>query len=107
MARRKSSYRAKRSRRTTHTKRTRSRHTRRIRRIRRSRRGGDGSIGTPYSAYRMMPLNPNQTLGGQYFSRANQIGGGVGGVIQPSGSSMSVGSKNGQMATRLVTGGRA
>jgi len=54
-----------------------------------------------------MPLNPNQTLGGQYFSKANQIGGGVGGVIQPSGSSMSVGSKNGQMATRLVTGGRA
>lgn len=101
MARRKSlhrsrrAHRTKRSRRTRHTKRTHSRRT---------RRGGDGSIGTPYTGGRIMPLNPNQTLGGQYFSKANQSGGGV---IQPSGSSMSVGSKNGQMATTLVTGGRA
>lgn len=104
MARRKSlhrsrrAHRTKRSRRTRYTKRTRSRRT---------RRGGDGSIGTPYSAYRMMPLNPNQTLAGGYFSKPNQSGGGVGGVLQPSGSRMSVGSKDGQMATRLVTGGRA
>jgi hypothetical protein len=99
MARRKSSHRghrAKRSRRTKHT-----------RRVRRTRRGGDGSIGAPYSATRMMPLNPNQTLAGGYFSKPNQSGGGVGGVLQPSGSRMSVGSKDGQMATRLVTGGRA
>jgi hypothetical protein len=117
MARRKSlhrsrrAHRTKRSRRTRHTKRTRSRRT---------RRGGDGSIGTPYSAYRMMPLNPNQTLDGQNFSRANQIGGGgkitryrtggstcTGGTLQPSGNNINQSCPNGQMATTLVTGGRA
>ena len=74
----------------------------------------------------MMPLNQNQTLAGGYFSRANQIGGGlippggggggggigrhtggnVGGVLQPTGSMMKVGGSNGQMATYGVTGGR-
>jgi hypothetical protein len=78
MARRKSSYR---SRRTKNAKR--SRRYKRTRRIRRSRRGGDGSIGTPYTGGRMMPLNPNQTLDGRYFSRPNQIGGGSGGAISP------------------------
>ena len=110
MARRKSSHRA---RRTKHTRRSRTKHTRRrhTRRVRRTRRGGDGSIGAPYPATRMMPLNPNQTLNGGYFSRANQIGGSTstctGGTLQPSGSVMNAGCGNGQMATRLVTGGRA
>jgi hypothetical protein len=56
-----------------------------------------------------MPLNPNQTLTGGYFSRANQIGGSTctGGTLQPSGNVMNAGCSNGQMATRLVTGGRA
>ncbi len=94
MARRKSSRRGHRS-----------RHTRRVRRTRRTRRGGDGSIGAPYPASRMMPLNPNQTLDGRYFSRSNQIGG-RGGILQPSGSMMNVGGANGQMATYGVTGGR-
>ena len=118
MARRKSSHRGHRSRRTKHT---RSR-TKRTRRVRRTRRGGDGSIGTPYPPTRMMPLNQNQTLAGGYFSRPNQIGGGlippggggigrhtggnVGGVLQPTGSMMKVGGSNGQMATYGVTGGR-
>ena len=128
MARRKSSHRGHRSRLTKHTRsRTkRSRRTKHTRRVRRSRRGGDGSIGTPYPATRMMPLNQNQTLAGGYFSRANQIGGGlippgggsggggigrhtggnVGGVLQPTGSMMKVGGSNGQMATYGVTGGR-
>ena len=67
-----------------------------------------------------MPLNPNQTLDGRYFSRPNQIGGGSGGaispaeyssggkggVLQPSGSKMVVGGKDGQMATYGPTGGR-
>jgi hypothetical protein len=53
----------------------------------------------------MMPLNPNQTLDGRYFSRSNQIGG-RGGILQPSGSMMNVGGANGQMATYGVTGGR-
>ena len=83
----------------------RSRHTRRVRRTRRTRRGGDGSIGSPYPASRIMPLNPNQTLDGRYFSRSNQIGG-RGGVLQPTGSMMNVGGANGQMATYGVTGGR-
>jgi hypothetical protein len=104
MARRKSSHRGHRAKRSRHTKHTRRRHTRHVRR---TRRGGDGSIGTPYTGGRIMPLNPNQTLAGGYFSKPNQSGGGVGGVLQPSGSRMSVGSKDGQMATRLVTGGRA
>jgi hypothetical protein len=95
MARRKSSRRGHRSRR-----------TRRVRRTRRIRRGGDGSIGAPYPASRIMPLNPNQTLDGRYFSRSNQIGGGRGGMPQPSGSIMNVGGANGQMATYGVTGGR-
>jgi hypothetical protein len=103
MARRKSSRRGHRSRRTKHNRR---RHTRRVRRTRRTRRGGDGSIGSPYPASRIMPLNPNQTLDGRYFSRSNQIGG-RGGVLQPTGSMMNVGGANGQMATQLVTGGRA
>ena len=92
----------KHSRRTKHTKRSRRARTR----TRRTRRGGDGS---PYPASRMMPLNSNQTLNGGYFSRANQIGGGTctGGILQPSGSVMNAGCSNGQMATRLVTGGRA
>jgi hypothetical protein len=94
MARRKSSRRGHRSRR-----------TRRVRRTRRTRRGGDGSIGSPYPASRIMPLNPNQTLDGRYFSRSNQIGG-RGGVLQPTGSTMNVGGANGQMATYGVTGGR-
>ena len=117
MARRKSlhrgrrAHRTKRSRRTRHTKRTRSRRT---------RRGGDGSIGTPYTGGRIMPLNQNQTLDGRNFSRANQIAGGggigryhtggspcTGGSIQPSGSMINQSCPNGQMATTLVTGGRA
>lgn len=107
MARRKSSHRSRRIR-TRHAKR--ARHTKRSRytkRTRRSRRGGDGSIGTPYTGGRMMPLNPNQTLDGRYFSRPNQIGGGSPGVLQPSGTSMSVGGKDGQMKSFLITGGRA
>jgi hypothetical protein len=68
----------------------------------------------------MIPLPPNNTLDGRYFSRANQIGGGLippgggggigrhqGGVLQPSGSMMNVGGANGQMKNFLVTGGRA
>ena len=72
----------------------------------------------------MMPFGPNQTLDGRYFSRANQIGGGgggltgsdypssgvgvsrPGGILQPSGSMMRVGGANGQMATYGATGGR-
>ena len=69
----------------------------------------------------MIPLPPNNTLDGRYFSRANQIGGGLihpndpnsggngrhgGGILQPSGSMMNVGGANGQMATYGVTGGR-
>lgn len=128
MARRKSSHRAHRAKhtrgRSRRTKHTRRRHTRRVRR---TRRGGDGSIGTPYPAERMMPLRQNQTLAGGYFSRANQIGGGlippggggggggigrhtggnVGGTLQPSGSVMIANRSNGQMSTNLVTGGRA
>lgn len=126
MARRKSSYRSRHSRRSKNAKR--SRRSKRTRRIRRARRGGDGSIGTPYPAARMMPLNPNQTLDGRYFSRPNQIGGGGSGsgaispaeyssggkggvpsevgVLQPSGSRMVVGGKDGQMATYGRTGGR-
>ena len=116
MARRKSSHRA---RRTKHTRRSRTKHTRRrhTRRVRRTRRGGDGS--TPYATSRMIPLPPNNTLDGRYFSRANQIGGGLihpnsggigrhtGGMLQPSGTSMVVGGANGQMKSFLVTGGRA
>lgn len=107
MARRKSSHRSRRIR-TRHAKR--ARHTKRSRhtkRTRRTKRGGDGSIGTPYPLARIMPLNPNQTLDGRYFSRPNQIGGGSPGVLQPSGTSMSVGGKDGQMKSFLVTGGRA
>jgi len=52
----------------------------------------------------MMPLNQNQTLAGGYFSRANQIGGGV---LQPSGTMMNVGGADAQMKNFLVTGGRA
>jgi hypothetical protein len=117
MARRKSSHRGHRAKRSRRTKHTRRRHTRHVRR---TRRGGDGSIGTPYSAYRMMPLNPNQTLDGQNFSRANQFGGGggitrsrtggstcTGGTLQPSGNNINQSCPNGQMATTLVTGGRA
>ena len=106
MARRKSSHRSRRIR-TRHAKR--ARHTKRSRhtkRTRRTKRGGDGSIGTPYPGTRMIPLNPNQTLDGRYFSRPNQIGGSPG-VLQPSGTSMSVGGKDGQMKSFLVTGGRA
>ena len=61
----------------------------------------------------MIPFGPNQTLDGGYFSRANQNGGsrcnggGGGGILQPSGTSMAVGGKNGQMKSFLVTGGRA
>lgn len=67
----------------------------------------------------MIPLPPNNTLDGRYFSRANQIGGGLihpgsdgigrhgGGMLQPSGTSMVVGGANGQMKSFLVTGGRA
>jgi len=70
----------------------------------------------------MIPLPPNNTLDGRYFSRANQIGGGLinpndpngggigrhqGGVLQPSGSMMNVGGASGQMKNFLVTGGRA
>ena len=129
MARRKSSYRSRRSRRSKNAKR--SRRYKRTRRVRRSRRGGDGSIGTPYPGGRMMPLKPNQTLDGRYFSRPNQIGGGSGsgaispaeyssggkggvstspsevGVLQPSGSRMVVGGKDGQMKSILTTGARA
>jgi hypothetical protein len=69
----------------------------------------------------MIPLPPNNTLDGRYFSRAHQNGGGLihpndpnsggigrhtGGVLQPSGSMMNVGGANGQMATYGVTGGR-
>ena len=105
--RRRKSSRHHRHRRTKHTKH--SRRTKHAKRVRRTRRGGDGSIGTPYPATRMMPLNQNQTLAGGYFSRPNQIGGGActGGTLQPSGSVMNAGCSNGQMATRLVTGGRA
>ena len=115
MARRKSSHRA---RRTKHTRRSRTKHTRRrhTRRVRRTRRGGN----TPHPAMRMIHLPPNNTLDGRYFSRANQIGGGLippgggggigrhgGGTLQPSGTSMVVGGANGQMKSFLVTGGRA
>ena len=57
----------------------------------------------------MIPLNPNQTLGGRYFSRANQIGGGActGGTLQPSGNVMNAACNSGQEATTLFTGGRA
>jgi hypothetical protein len=58
----------------------------------------------------MIPFGPNQTLDGRYFSRANQNGGNRcngGGVLQPSGTSMAVGGKDGQMKSFLVTGGRA
>lgn len=107
--RRRKSSRHHRHRRTKHTKH--SRRTKHTKRARRTRRGGDGSIGAPYPATRMMSLNPNQTLNGGYFSRANQIGGSTstctGGTLQPSGSVMNAGCGNGQMATRLVTGGRA
>ena len=123
MARRKSSHRAHRAHRTKRSRRTKHNRRRHTRRVRRTRRGGDGSIGTPYPAARMMPLNPNQTLDGRYFSRPNQIGGGSsltgsdypapapagvskGGVLQPTGSRMNVGGANGQMATYGVTGGR-
>ncbi len=107
MARRKSSYRSRRSCRTKNAKR--SRRSKRTRRVRRARRGGDGSIGTPYPAARMMPLNPNQTLDGRYFSRANQIGGSTctGGTLQPSGNIMNAGCANKQMATHFMTGARA
>jgi hypothetical protein len=92
MARRKSSHRGHRAKhtrgRSRRTKHTRRRHTRRVRR---TRRGGDGSIGTPYPAARMMPLNPNQTLDGRYFSRANQIGGG----LIPSGGGGGIGRHTG------------
>ena len=105
--RRRKSSRRHRHRRTKHTKH--SRRTKHAKRVRRTRRGGDGSIGTPYPPTRMMPLPPNNTLNGGYFSRANQIGGGActGGTLQPSGNVMNAGCSNGQMATRLVTGGRA
>jgi hypothetical protein len=110
MTRRKSSHRGHRAKhtrvRSRRTKHTRRRHTRRVRR---ARRGGDGSTGTPYSAYRMMPFGPNQTLDGRYFSSANQSGGSpcTGGTLQPSGNMVNASCKNGQMATTLVTGGRA
>ena len=107
MARRKSSHRSRRIR-TRHAKR--ARHTKRSRhtkRTRRTKRGGDGSIGTPHPLTRIMRLNPNQTLDGRYFSRPNQIGGGSPGVLQSTGTSMSVGGKDGQMKSFLVTGGRA
>jgi hypothetical protein len=69
----------------------------------------------------MMPLRPEQTLDGRHFSRPNQIGGGLippggggggigrhqGGALQPSGTFMRVGNKDGQMKSFLVTGGRA
>lgn len=128
MARSKSSYRSRRTKH-TRTRTKRSRRTKHTRRARRTRRGGDGSIGTPYTGGRIMYLNPNQTLDGRYFSRANQIGGGSGGAVspaeyssggkggvstspsevgalQPSGSRMVVGGKDGQMATYGPTGGR-
>jgi len=120
MARRKSSHRAHRAHRTKRSRRTKHNRRRHTRRVRRTRRGG-----APYAATRMMPLNPNQTLDGRYFSRPNQIGGGSsltgsdypapapapagvskGGVLQPTGSRMNVGGSNGQMATYGVTGGR-
>ena len=107
MARGKTSHRSRRIR-TRHAKR--ARHTKRSRhtkRTRRTRRGGDGSIGTPYPGTRMIPLNPNQTLDGRYFSRPNQIGGSQPGVLQPSGSVMNANRSDGQMSTNLVTGGRA
>lgn len=109
MARRKSSHRAHRAHRTKRSRRTKHNRRRHTRRVRRTRRGGDGSIGTPYPAARMMPLNPNQTLDGRYFSRPNQIGGSrcTGGTLQPSGSVVNASCSNGQMATHLVTGGRA
>ena len=95
MARRKSSHR---SRRTKHTRsRNRTKHTRRIRR---SRRGGDGSIGTPYTGGRIMPFDPNQKLDGRYFSRANQIGGGL---IPPGGGG--IGRHNGGLIGRNPGGG--
>ncbi len=104
--RRRKSSRRYRHRRTKHTKYT--KHSRRTKHTRRTRRGGDGSIGTPYPAARMIPLNPNQTLDGRYFSRANQIGGGActGGTLQPSGNVMNAGCRTGQMATTLSTGAR-
>jgi hypothetical protein len=59
----------------------------------------------------MIPFGPNQTLDGGYFSRANQNGGGQcngsRGILQPTGSTMNVGGKDGQMKSFLVTGGRA
>jgi hypothetical protein len=56
----------------------------------------------------MMPLGSNQTLGGGYFSSANQRGGSscTGGTLQPSGSLMNAGCSDGQVATSGVTGGR-
>ena len=110
MARRKSSrqhrHRRTRVHRARHTKRTRSRHTRRVRR---TRRGGDGSIGAPYPNTRMMYLNPNQLLGGSYYTKSNQSGGSTckGGTLQPSGNVTNASCKNGQMATTLMTGARA
>lgn len=104
MARRKSLHRAHRAHRTKRSRRTKHNRRRHTRRVRRTRRGGDGSIGTPYPGARMMPLRPEQTLDGRHFSRANQIGGT--GVLQPSGTTMSVGGKDGQMKSFLITGGR-
>jgi len=88
------------SRRCKQTKRSRRARTRRTRR---SRRGG-----APYPATRMMPLASNQTLGGGYFSRANQIGGSLckGGTLQPSGTMMNAGCSNGQVAIHGAAGGR-
>jgi hypothetical protein len=124
MARRKSSHRghrAKRTRRTKHTK-----HSRRTKRSHRTRSRRARRGGAPYAVTRMMPLNQEQTLCGGYFSKPHQSGGGsgsadlngseypasatggkdVGGIRQPSGSTMVVGGSNGQMATYGVTGGR-
>ena len=108
MARRKSSHRGHRAKH-TRSRTKRSRRTKHTRRTKRTRRGGDGSIGAPYSAYRMIPLNPNQTLDGRYFSKANQIGdGGIGrshmggsscrggGILQPSGFTMNANRSDGQ-----------
>ena len=102
MARRKSSHR---SRRTKHTRgRTkRSRRTKHTRRVRRTRRGGDGSIGTPYTGGRIMPLNPNQTLDGRYFSRANQIGGGL--INQNNPNSGGIGRQSGGLIGGNPAGG--
>jgi hypothetical protein len=86
--------------RTTHGKKT--RHTRRHHSRRRMRRGGY----TPGAPEIFWPLRSNQLLPGV---TPYQRGGShchTGGVLQPSGSRMLIGSGNGQMATFGAACGR-